>query len=623
VPGTDEERGEAFVGIRALTAGAVITTVTAAAVIAAGVAGGAPGVGATMSVTSSANSLAAMSVPSVHAPGMRIHVVNLHQQFARALARQRAGSAREAGVVPMMTGRGTRAGASAPATATLDAAVVSGVVAAATPKGCREPDCDVSRHGGAVQHSPHVYLLLWGPAWTSVNGNGSAVANYLASFYSGLGQTSRDSWSTITSQYSDGTGSPAFTAPVLVPGAGVFNDMSTPPNPVTPDDIASEALGLISTAGITDPADAQVVVASQAGTCFSDGFAGNGGNCAFPPTATSYCGWHSAARVSPGSSVYLPYVNLPWQLDAGYSCGANFVNGGSSGILDGWSLVGGHEYAETVSDPDPNTGYIDLSDVTGNAASGGEIGDKCVWGGVPFGVNDPYGDITLSTGTFAMQSLWSNAARRCVMTTNAELYVATPAAQKSVLGKPASLQLTAVTNTGVQAYAATGLPPGLSINTSTGRITGKPSVTAGTFRPRVRIWDYAKTVTISFTWFVSSGVGAVRGYGAKCADDADGRISSGNKIDIWSCTGKTPQRITFLANRELQVAGRCVTGGTTAFLEPCEDMSDQVWTRRANGEYVLAATGKCLTDPADSKANGTRLALAVCRNAANQHWSLP
>jgi hypothetical protein len=610
------------VNIRALlTTGAAMATVAAAAFVVPGLAGTA--------ATASDTAAALSAVPAVHVPGLRIHVVSLHQQFARALAvaQKQVSTGSEAGVVPMLTQRGAATAATPEAAGTVRTAALA--ISAARP--CKEPNCDVSRHGGAVQHSPHVYLLLWGPKWES-SSTAKAVASYLTAFFYGLGQTSYDSWSTITSQYADGKGHPAFGKPMLDPGTDVFNDPTTPPSTslgVTPDDIAAEALSLVSKAGITDAADAQVVVASQAGTCFSDGFAGN---CGSLQSSGGYCGWHSAAPITAGSTAYLPYVNLPWQLDAGYGCGANFVNGGSAGLLDGWSIVGGHEYAETISDPNPPTGYIDDNDVTGSTASGGELSDKCVWGGLPFGVNDPFGDITLPIGTngtkvvsepFAMQSVWSNAVGRCVMTTSPKLYVPMPATQKSTLGKAVSLQLSATTNTGLQSYKATGLPPGLSINAQTGRIAGKPSVTAGTFKPKVIISDYAKSVTIGFIWQISSAAGAVKGYGAKCVDDSASSTANGNKIDIWSCTGKAAQQITFMANRELEVRGKCVTGGSTAFLEPCKDTSNQAWTRRANGEYVLAATGKCLTDPANSTANGTRLTVAACRNTASQHWSLP
>lgn len=30
--------------------------------------------------------------------------------------------------------------------------------------GCTEPNCNLLYNGGSVQHSPHVYLLFWGPA---------------------------------------------------------------------------------------------------------------------------------------------------------------------------------------------------------------------------------------------------------------------------------------------------------------------------------------------------------------------------------------------------------------------------------------------------------------------------
>jgi serine protease len=561
------------------------------------------------SLSAAAATRAAMTSSSIAVPGMQVHVVNLHQQFARAMASKSMVTAPEAGIVPMMSGRGTATTAAGPA-------------AAAAAASCKEPDCNMSRHGGKVQHAPHVYLLLWGPDWATAGTDANSVANYLAALFAGLGPAKYDSWSTVTSQYGDGTGHPVFGKPLLNLSTDIFNDATSPPATVGMAAIAAEAKAVASTAKITDTADAQVVVAFESGQCFNDGFAGNCGSL----QSSGYCGWHSAVKTGTGAA-YLPYVNLPWQLDALQGCGANFVNGGSAGLFDGWSLVGGHEYAETVTDPNPPTGYIDNGDLKGNTASGGEIADKCVWAGLPWGLHDPFGDVTLPVGTktypFAMQSLWSNAAKRCVMTSSPKLFVRAPAPQKAVLGRAVSLQLTTVTNTGVQKYTATGLPHGLTITAHTGRISGKPTVTAGTFRSKVTISDYAKSVTIAITWFVSSPPGAIRGFDAKCVDSAGGKSSIGNKIDIWSCTGKAPQTLTFAANRELQLLGKCVTGGASAFLGLCKGTSNQAWTRQANGEYILAANGRCLTDPGSSRANGTKLTLAACKNTANQHWSLP
>ncbi len=152
---------------------------------------------------------------------------------------------------------------------------------------------------------------------------------------------------------------------------GAWQDSSAPPDPVTPADLAAEADGFASYEGITDLADAQIVIASQSGTCFSDGFVGS---CGVPNAHGLYCGWHSWSGT-------VSYTNLPYSTDAGAYCGENWINPGSAGTYDGFSTIAGHEYAESATDPNPNTGWID----TGDTVSGGEVGDKCVSGGSNWG----------------------------------------------------------------------------------------------------------------------------------------------------------------------------------------------------------------------------------------------
>lgn len=60
----------------------------------------------------------------------------------------------------------------------------------------------------------------------------------------------------------------------------------------------------------------------------------------------------------------------------------------------GITIVGGHEFAETETDIFPNGGWLD--------SSSAENGDKCAWIGSGQGASV---NITLSTGTFAVQSL--------------------------------------------------------------------------------------------------------------------------------------------------------------------------------------------------------------------------
>ncbi|MFF4400974.1 M4 family metallopeptidase [Streptomyces sp. NPDC001480] len=86
--------------------------------------------------------------------------------------------------------------------------------------------------------------------------------------------------------------------------------------------------------------------------------------------------------------------------------------------------------------------------------------------------------------------------------------VTNPGSQSSTVGTAVSLKISASsTNSGSLTYAATGLPTGLSINSSTGAITGTPT-TAGTYSTTVTVTDSTgATGTASFTWTVSSSGG--------------------------------------------------------------------------------------------------------------------
>ncbi len=549
----------------------------------------------------SAAAFSPASAASTPVPSTAPHVLSLRSAFQRALVYATTGSV--AGVVPPIGGRAAEG--SRPASSRRAASVTSASAS------CTEPECDVSYGGGPVQLTPRIYLLLWGPDWSTT----SPAAQYLASFYSGLGVAPDDTWSTTTSQYTDSSGGPTFGTSEF---GGTYQDTSAPPDPVTPDDVAAEADALVASQHITDVADAQIVVASQSGTCFSDGFVGNCGHVS-TGNVSGYCAWHAY-----DSKTGVAFINLPYLLDAGSYCGENWINAGSAGTYDGFSMVGGHEYAETITDPDPFTGWSDPNDTISDEGAPGEIADKCQWGGSNYGLSLPEGDVTLSTGTFAMQSLWSNAAGECVMTTVPGITLAPPGFRKNTLGKYVSLKIHASTSTGTALhFSASGLPPGLSINSASGVISGRPDTTAGTWRPTVTVTDSVDTARVTFTWQLSSTAGPVTGYAAKCADDYSARTSDGNKIDLWSCDHRARQRFTFTAEGELTVQGDCVTAHGSAVLEPCTDAPNQVWTRRANGEYVVKSDARCLTDPGDATGNGTQLALAVCTDARAQRWSLP
>ena len=100
--------------------------------------------------------------------------------------------------------------------------------------------------------------------------------------------------------------------------------------------------------------NAQYVILSPTGT-HPDGFNTPSGD---------FCGWHdwNGDPTLPGGPVTSPYghiafSNLPYITDAGRACGENFVNSGKAGLLDGVSIVNGHEYAETITDQNPSGGW--------------------------------------------------------------------------------------------------------------------------------------------------------------------------------------------------------------------------------------------------------------------------
>jgi serine protease len=269
---------------------------------------------------------------------------------------------------------------------------------------------------GVVSGAPHVYLVFWGSQWglqatnsqgdVTLSGDSMAMAPHLQEFIKGLG-TNGETWSGVMTQYCQGVLTDAQTCPVSAPHvaypsggvlAGVWVDESSAAPPqANGNQIGLEAVSAASHFASTTQAanlNVQYVIVSPAGT-HPDGFKTGG---------AQFCAWHDSTGDSTltGGAVSSPYgqlafTNLPYVTDAGASCGQGFVNPGPAGALDGVTLVAGHEYAETLTDPYPSSGWID--------SSGNENGDKCAWISAGQGASQ---NVTLSTGTFAVQSTWAN-----------------------------------------------------------------------------------------------------------------------------------------------------------------------------------------------------------------------
>jgi len=252
------------------------------------------------------------------------------------------------------------------------------------------PANDLYYHGGVggigVETVPKIYLVLWGSQWN--NNDPSGEEAILESFYSGVGGSS---WLNSVTQYCQGVATGTYycngagTAagnPFGILAGSWYDNASAAPSKPRQSQIAAEAVRAAQHFGNTTAASnasVQYVIATSTGHS-SNGF------------KTQYCAYHSSTSSSVGN---VAYTNLPYITDAGASCGANF-NG--LGPKAGITIVSGHEMGETITDQFPSGGWLD--------SGGAENGDKCAW------ISSGQGaaaDITVSTGTFAVQSLWSNA----------------------------------------------------------------------------------------------------------------------------------------------------------------------------------------------------------------------
>jgi hypothetical protein len=226
-------------------------------------------------------------------------------------------------------------------------------------------------HGGPVQTAPKLYVVFWGASWQSSSGDPDHVANRLLLFY---GVAGGSAWLNTVTQYKQADGTPVGNGGTIFGGSYVDISASVPARP-TQSQIAAEALRGASHFGDLS-ANASYVIALPHGIKPS-GF------------GTQYCAWHTA--VSDGGN-WVGFTNLPYMPDAGYSCGANSV----ASVLDGVTIVGGHEQAETETDPQLNAWYD---------SAGNEIADKCAWQNL---------EANPAAGGYPTQPLWSNATSSCV-----------------------------------------------------------------------------------------------------------------------------------------------------------------------------------------------------------------
>ena len=272
---------------------------------------------------------------------------------------------------------------------------------------------------GVTTGTPKVFLVFWGTQWgssstdangnTALSGDPAGMAARLQQLFKGVGN-GNELWSGVTTQYCEGVAKNAQTCPANAPHVGYptggalggiwVDQRAAAPQSATEHQLGQEAIDAANHFGNTSAArnrSAQYVVVSPTKTT-PDGFNTPGAN---------FCAWHDwngdptliGGPIDSHNIGDIAFTNLPYVVDAGGSCGENFLHKDSSGVLEGVTIVEGHEYAETITDQNPAGGWVD--------ASGAENGDKCAWqtsgpGAIAY--------VPFTSGAFAMQSTWANDA---------------------------------------------------------------------------------------------------------------------------------------------------------------------------------------------------------------------
>jgi len=423
-------------------------------------------------------------------------------------------------------------------------------------------------YGGGVDgigvQSGHskVYLVFYGTQWgtssTDANGNlkftgdSAGAAGVTQQMFKGIG-TNNELWSADLTQWCDGAGVATGATSCPASGAsyipyqsggvlsGVWYDSSkASPSAASAAQLGQEAVSAASHFGNTTAASnryAYYVILSPHGTN-PDNYQGQ------------YCAWHDYNGDVGVSSPYgdLAFSNQPYNIDSGAGCGVNFVNSGTAGKTDGYTMTLGHEWHEMMSDQNPAGGWTNH---TGSSYNGQENSDECAWlspGTAGGAANISFG----SFGTYAEQASWSNDTNNCAIShaivthggTGNTVTVTNPGNKTGTVGTAASLQMSGTDSGGLAlSWSATGLPAGLSINASSGLISGTPT-TAGTSNVTVTAKDSTNASgSTSFTWTINPVGGGCSSPGQKLGNPgfesgAASWTASSGVIGQWGSSGE-------------------------------------------------------------------------------------
>jgi beta-glucosidase len=209
-------------------------------------------------------------------------------------------------------------------------------------------------------------------------------------------------------------------------------------------------------------------------------------------------------------------------------------------------------------------------------------------------------------------------------------------------------------------YSASGMPKGLSINSSTGVISGKIvyvendtiHVTAKDGTGASATVGFRIEASNSLTASYHAGSGYVpldllnsAGY-SMCMNIPENESANGTPVNVWECISKdsnqswlfqpeaAPGEVADAGLSQLgtmEIHGKCLNivnngtaDGSKLQLWTCNGGANEQWEIVGGyGELYNPVSGRCLEDPSSSTANGKQLDIWTCNGGNNQNWLPP
>ncbi|MCX4755394.1 RICIN domain-containing protein [Kitasatospora purpeofusca] len=214
-----------------------------------------------------------------------------------------------------------------------------------------------------------------------------------------------------------------------------------------------------------------------------------------------------------------------------------------------------------------------------------------------------------------------------------------PGTQSSKVATAVSLQIQAnAGGTGTLSYSASGLPAGLTINTTTGLITGTPT-TAGAYTTTVTATTGTTTGSTTFTWTVTTALDGTHTLTAsgKALDNPNHSTVPGTQLITYTPGTGANQKWIFaqqtdgtyrITNAEsglcMDVNGGSTTAGTAVIQWPCTTGANQRWTvtPATGGGYKVTSKSSGLLLTTASTTNGALVTQQPDTGTALQRWTV-